>query len=86
MVSSFSRAVGPLLGGVIFGFGHDIGVVGTVWWGYLTVISVLGLAWSWTMKEGERPTEKGRSIELAASNRETEEKGDDNEKEALCPK
>lgn len=86
MVSSLSRAVGPLLGGVIFGFGHDIGVVGTVWWGYLTVISVLGIAWSWTLKEGERPTEKGRSIELAVSNKETEEKGDDNEKEALCPK
>jgi hypothetical protein len=86
MVSSLSRAVGPALGGVIFGLGVDMGVVGTVWWGYLTVISILGLAWSWTLTEGERPTEKGRSIELAVSNERSEEKGDDDEKEELCPK
>jgi predicted MFS family arabinose efflux permease len=85
MVSSLSRAVGPALGGVIFGFGVDMGIVGIVWWGYLTIFSVLGLAWSWTLKEGERPTEKVRSIELAVSNQRREEKGDD-EKEELCPK
>jgi hypothetical protein len=89
MVSSLARAVGPLIGGVIFGFGHDIGVVGTVWWGYLMVISVLGLGWSWMLKEGERPREKGPgAIELGpASKKEIDgEKGEDEEKEALCPK
>jgi MFS family permease len=89
MVSSLARAVGPLIGGVIFGFGHDIGVVGTVWWGYLMVISVLGLGWSWMLKEGERPREKGPgAIELGpASKKEADgEKGEDEEKEALCPK
>jgi MFS family permease len=86
MVSSLARAVGPLIGGVIFGFGHDIGVVGTVWWGYLMVISVIGLGWSWMLKEGERPKERGGAIELAVPRTQSGEKGDDNEKEALCPK
>ncbi|KAE9364135.1 MFS general substrate transporter [Stipitochalara longipes BDJ] len=89
MVSSLARAVGPLIGGVIFGFGHDIGVVGTVWWGYLMVISVLGLAWSWMLKEGERPREKGPgAIELGPAGRKVvdAEKGEEGEKEALCPK
>ncbi|PMD28901.1 MFS general substrate transporter [Hyaloscypha variabilis F] len=88
MISSLARAVGPLIGGVIFGFGHDIGVVGTVWWGYLMVISVLGLAWSWMLKEGERPREMGRgAIELGPARKEVDaEKGEEGEKEALCPK
>lgn len=69
MLSSLSRTVGPALGGVIFGWGLDSGVVGTVWWGYLFVISVSGLAWSWTLKEGERPTERRgtEAIELVVS-------------------
>jgi predicted MFS family arabinose efflux permease len=88
MVSSLARAVGPLIGGVIFGFGHDIGVVGTVWWGYLMVIAIIGLAWSWMLKEGERPKERGGAIELGAAvkNRADGEKGVDEEKEALFPK
>ncbi|KAL2074007.1 hypothetical protein VTL71DRAFT_7785 [Oculimacula yallundae] len=68
MLSSLSRALGPALGGVIFGWGMDKGVVGIVWWTYLLVVSLGGLAWSWMLKEGERPTEKGtkeESIELA---------------------
>ncbi|KAK0118464.1 hypothetical protein ONS95_012749 [Cadophora gregata] len=63
MLSSLSRALGPAIGGVIFGWGMDRGVVGIVWWSYLLVVSVCGLAWSWMLKEGERPTEKGKEAE-----------------------
>ena len=56
MLSSLSRALGPALGGLIFGWGIDKGVVGVVWWSYLLLVSVAGLAWSWTLREGERPT------------------------------
>ncbi|KUJ06684.1 MFS general substrate transporter, partial [Mollisia scopiformis] len=58
MLSSLARAVGPALGGVIFGWGVEDGAVGLVWWGYLTVISLVGLGWSWMLREGERPVEK----------------------------
>ncbi|CZT49457.1 related to permease of the major facilitator superfamily [Rhynchosporium secalis] len=76
MLSSLSRALGPALGGVIFGWGMERGVVGVVWWSYLLVISMGGLAWSWMLKEGERQAEKGsreECIELA--------KKEENEKE-----
>jgi predicted MFS family arabinose efflux permease len=53
MLSSLSRAVGPLVGGLVFAWGVDIGVVGMVWWLYLTATACLGLLWSWTLKEGE---------------------------------
>lgn len=81
MASSLSRTVGPLLGGIIFGWGLDSGVVGTVWWGYLLVISVGGLAWSWTLKEGEHPAarKKPENIEMAVSpTPSTMEKYEDN--------
>ncbi|PBP21277.1 major facilitator superfamily transporter [Diplocarpon rosae] len=68
MLSSLSRAVGPALGGVIFGWGVDKGVVGLVCWSYLFTVSAAGLAWSWVLKEGERPTMKlmkEESIEMA---------------------
>lgn len=64
MLSSLARTVGPALGGVIFGWGLDSGVVGTVWWGYLFVISIGGLAWSWTLKEGEHPVGRKELIEM----------------------
>lgn len=55
MFSSLCRAVGPALGGVIFGWGVERGVVGVVWWAYLLVIAVVGLGWSWALEEGEHP-------------------------------
>ncbi|KAE8446082.1 hypothetical protein EG329_012590 [Mollisiaceae sp. DMI_Dod_QoI] len=73
MLSSLARTVGPALGGVVFGWGMDNGAVGTVWWSYLTVISLVGLGQSWMLKEGERPVGKGRreeEIELIAPRRE----------------
>ncbi|KAI9047333.1 hypothetical protein LZ554_008780 [Drepanopeziza brunnea f. sp. 'monogermtubi'] len=78
MLSSLSRALGPALGGVIFGWGMEQGVVGVVWWSYLLVVSAAGLAWSWMLQEGERPTmrpvRKEESIELASGS-ELNEKG-----------
>ncbi|CAL3973201.1 hypothetical protein PZA11_005500 [Diplocarpon coronariae] len=67
MLSSLSRAVGPALGGVIFGWGVDRGIVGLVWWGYLFVVSGAGVAWSWMLTEGESPTMKLKeeSLEMA---------------------
>jgi hypothetical protein len=64
---------------LIFGWGLDSGVVGTVWWSYLTVISLGGLAWSWTLKEAERPTERrsAEAIELTISPAATTEKDDE---------
>jgi predicted MFS family arabinose efflux permease len=53
MLSSLSRAVGPALGGVVYAWGIEREVIGVVWWGYLTVIAVIGLGWSWSLKEGE---------------------------------
>jgi MFS family permease len=53
MLSSLSRAVGPALGGVVFAWGVERETIGVMWWGYLTVIAVLGLGWSWSLKEGE---------------------------------
>ncbi|KAK2623993.1 hypothetical protein QTJ16_006627 [Diplocarpon rosae] len=75
MLSSLSRAVGPALGGVIFGWGVDKDVVGLVWWSYLFTVSAAGLAWSWMLKEGERPNMmpmKEESIEMADSEEPSE--------------
>lgn len=84
MLSSLSRTVGPMLGGVIFGWGLDSGVVGTVWWSYLLLISAGGLAWSWTLKEGERPTERSNEvIELAAKPLTVDEKDDEKDSKDL---
>jgi predicted MFS family arabinose efflux permease len=70
MLSSLCRAIGPALGGVILAWGITQGAVGTVWWGYLTLVGLVGIAWSWTLKEGERPTTKKNReerIELGSS-------------------
>ncbi|KAI9861613.1 MAG: hypothetical protein M1813_005223 [Trichoglossum hirsutum] len=52
MLASLSRAVGPAVGGWVFGWGMDRGVVGVVWWTYLALIAGLAAAWSWQLKEG----------------------------------
>ena len=55
MVSSLSRAVGPAVAGLIFGWGIDMGAVGAVWWLYLTLVAGAGYLWSWRLREGEGP-------------------------------
>jgi hypothetical protein len=70
MLSSLCRAIGPALGGVVLAWGMSQGVVGIVWWFYLTLVGLAGLAWSWTLKEGERPTMKRNreeGIEMGSS-------------------
>ncbi|EGX47176.1 hypothetical protein AOL_s00097g15 [Orbilia oligospora ATCC 24927] len=62
MLSSLARAVGPALGGWISAKGMEIGMVGCVWWTYLTVIAVLGVMVSWKMEEGKSPHERVQSL------------------------
>ncbi|KAF3903750.1 hypothetical protein ABW21_db0209722 [Orbilia brochopaga] len=60
MLSSLARAVGPALGGWVSAKGMEIGMVGCVWWTYLTGIAIVGLAVSWKMEEGKSPHERER--------------------------
>ncbi|KAK6511093.1 hypothetical protein TWF481_000015 [Arthrobotrys musiformis] len=62
MLSSLARAAGPALGGWVSAKGMEIGMVGCVWWTYLTGIAVLGVMVSWKMEEGKSPHEKERSL------------------------
>ncbi|OCK95734.1 MFS general substrate transporter [Cenococcum geophilum 1.58] len=55
MFSSLARAVGPVFGGVVFAWGMEKGVVGLVWWLYLTIIALIALAWSYTMSAPDGP-------------------------------
>ena len=50
-VSSFSRTIGPVVGGWGFGKGLQIGVVGAVWWG-LAALACLGWCASSLVREG----------------------------------
>ena len=61
MLQALARAVGPALGGWVFAWGMERGVVGTVWWGFLTVVAGAGIFWSLKMRENEgREREKGK--------------------------
>ncbi|KAF5010023.1 hypothetical protein FDECE_3802 [Fusarium decemcellulare] len=51
-VSSAARTVGPMIGGVIYGFGLNKGVVGLVWW-ILSCIGICGILASLFVKEGD---------------------------------
>jgi len=50
MLASLARAIGPAVGGAVFAWGIHTGIVGAVWWLYLVFVSVLALAWSFTMQ------------------------------------
>ncbi|KAF2453136.1 major facilitator superfamily domain-containing protein [Lineolata rhizophorae] len=63
MVSSLARAIGPAVGGLVLSWGMERGVVGVVWWAYLTVMAVVALGWSYAMK--------GREEEWEGKERET---------------
>ncbi|KAK6331556.1 hypothetical protein TWF718_002105 [Orbilia javanica] len=62
MLSSLARAVGPALGGWVSAKGMEIGMVGCVWWTYLTGIAVLGVMVSLKMEEGKSPHERERTL------------------------
>jgi predicted MFS family arabinose efflux permease len=54
MLSSLARAVGPAVGGWIFGWGLDHGVVGASWWFWLLLVALAALAASYLMKREEQ--------------------------------
>jgi predicted MFS family arabinose efflux permease len=62
MLSSLARAIGSAAGGWAFALGMERGMVGVVWWCYLSVVAFTALAWSFTMrKEVEQvPVPRGR--------------------------
>ncbi|KAF3941842.1 hypothetical protein ABW19_dt0202328 [Dactylella cylindrospora] len=60
MLSSLARAVGPAVGGWVSAKGVEIGMVGCVWWTYLTGIAALGVFVSFRMEEGKSPHERER--------------------------
>lgn len=46
MISSLARAVGPAVGGMVFGWGIKHGMVGAVWWLYLVCVALVALVWT----------------------------------------
>ncbi|KAH6842584.1 major facilitator superfamily domain-containing protein [Chaetomium sp. MPI-CAGE-AT-0009] len=51
-VSSFARAMGPILGGFLYGLGLAKGVVGAVFWG-LAGVAACNIIVSWFVREGD---------------------------------
>jgi hypothetical protein len=50
MLSSLARAIGPAVGGWVFAWGIQGGMVGAVWWFYLFIIAVSALAQSYLLQ------------------------------------
>lgn len=50
MLASLARAVGPAVGGVVFAWGVENGVVGAVWWMYLVVVALVALVWTFALQ------------------------------------
>ncbi|SPO05546.1 uncharacterized protein DNG_08233 [Cephalotrichum gorgonifer] len=50
MLVSLARAVGPAVGGVVFAWGVENGVVGAVWWMYLVCVALVALTWTFTLQ------------------------------------
>lgn len=53
MGAGLARAVGPAVGGWVFGMGLEMGIVGMVWWGWLGVVAILSLGAAYLMVEEE---------------------------------
>lgn len=51
--SALASAVGPVVGGLFLARGIDKGVVGTVWWFWLSVVAVLSLGWAFWLERSE---------------------------------
>jgi MFS family permease len=50
-IASLARAIGPAVGGVVFGWGVHAGIIGMVWWLYLVCVSLLALIWTIWMQQ-----------------------------------
>ncbi|KAL7896588.1 major facilitator superfamily domain-containing protein [Trichoderma sp. SZMC 28014] len=51
-VSSAARTIGPMVGGVVYGFGLNKGIIGLVWWA-LSSVAVCACLTSLVVKEGD---------------------------------
>ncbi|KAL7942125.1 major facilitator superfamily domain-containing protein [Trichoderma barbatum] len=51
-VSSAARTIGPMVGGVVYGFGLNKGIIGLVWWG-LSGVAICACLTSLAVKEGD---------------------------------
>ncbi|UKZ46454.1 hypothetical protein TrVGV298_000657 [Trichoderma virens] len=51
-VSSAARTIGPMVGGVVYGFGLNKGIIGLVWWG-LSSVAICACLTSLVVKEGD---------------------------------
>ncbi|PSN59946.1 MFS general substrate transporter [Corynespora cassiicola Philippines] len=49
-LSAMASALGPVIGGCILARGMEIGMVGIVWWGWLCLIALVALAWSFVLR------------------------------------
>jgi MFS family permease len=62
-LSAAASASGPVIGGLLLSKGIDIGVIGLVWWGWLCTVALLGLIWSFVLKEDTKV--EGDAMETA---------------------
>ncbi|KAH7149429.1 major facilitator superfamily domain-containing protein [Dactylonectria estremocensis] len=69
-VNSAARTVGPMIGGVIYGYGLNKGVIGLVWW-IMSCIGIIGVFAALLVREGD-----GHEIWL---------EGDEEEPSAVAP-
>lgn len=53
MLASLARAVGPAVGGAVFAWGVENGVIGAVWWLYLVVIALVALVWGFVVQRSK---------------------------------
>lgn len=62
-MAGLSRAVGPVVGGLVYAVGLEAGVVGVVFWGMAGVAGV-GVGSAWWVKEGRGIEEEGERAKL----------------------
>jgi MFS family permease len=48
-LSALASACGPAIGGMLLAKGIEMGAIGLVWWTWLFMVSVMSLAWSFTL-------------------------------------
>ena len=53
MLASLARAVGPAVGGAVFAWGVESGMIGAVWWVYLVSVALVALVWGFALQREE---------------------------------